>query len=98
MPETYFITGAQGCIGSWIVKALTERGDHAVVFDRGDDSRRLSAIMNDEDLVQVLLITGDITDGAAVLSALSKSKRRASSILPVCKCQRAKPIPLPAHW
>jgi hypothetical protein len=22
MAETYFITGAQGCIGSWIVKAL----------------------------------------------------------------------------
>jgi hypothetical protein len=29
MPETYFITGAQGCIGSWIVKALIERGDTA---------------------------------------------------------------------
>ncbi len=27
MAETYFITGAQGCIGSWIVKALAERGD-----------------------------------------------------------------------
>ena len=47
MSETYFITGAQGCIGSWIVKALIERGDQAVVFDRSDDSRRLSAIMND---------------------------------------------------
>ena len=45
MSEVYFITGAQGCIGSWIVKALTERGDQAVVFDRSDDSRRLAAIM-----------------------------------------------------
>lgn len=90
MPETYFITGAQGCIGSWIVKALTERGDQAVVFDRSDDSRRLSAIMNDEDLVQVLFITGDITDGAAVLSALSKSKATrvihlAGLQVPTCK-------------
>jgi len=74
MPETYFITGAQGCIGSWIVKALTERGDNAVVFDRSDDSRRLSAIMNDDDLARVRFITGDITDGAAVLSALSESE------------------------
>jgi nucleoside-diphosphate-sugar epimerase len=73
MPETYFITGAQGCIGSWIVKALTERGDHAVVFDRSDDSRRLSAIMNDDDLARVRFITGDITEGAAVVSALSDS-------------------------
>lgn len=73
MPETYFITGAQGCIGSWIVKALIERGDHAVVFDRSNDSRRLSAIMNDDDLARVRFITGDITDGAIVQSALSDS-------------------------
>jgi len=73
MAETYFITGAQGCIGSWIVKALIERGDAAVVFDLSDDSRRLSAIMSDEDLATVRFITGDITDGAAVLSALDES-------------------------
>jgi len=71
MSTSYFITGAQGCIGSWIVKALTERGDQAVVFDRSDDSRRLSAIM--DDLAGVRFITGDITDTAAVLSALSAS-------------------------
>ena len=73
MSETYFITGAQGCIGSWIVKALIERGDLAVVFDRSDDSHRLSAIMSDEDLAKVRFITGDITDGASVLSALDAS-------------------------
>jgi len=73
MAETYFITGAQGCIGSWIVKALSERGDTAVVFDRSDDSRRLSAIMSDEDLAQVRFVTGDITDGVSVLSALEES-------------------------
>jgi nucleoside-diphosphate-sugar epimerase len=71
MSTSYFITGAQGCIGSWIVKALTERGDQAVVFDRSDDSRRLSAIM--DDLAGVRFITGDITDTDAVLSALSAS-------------------------
>jgi nucleoside-diphosphate-sugar epimerase len=73
MPETYFITGAQGCIGSWIVKALTERGDKTIVFDRSDDSRRLSAIMNADSLASVRFIVGDITDGAAVLSALNES-------------------------
>jgi len=71
MSTTYFVTGAQGCIGSWIVKALTERGDQAVVFDRSDDSRRLSAIM--DDLAGLRFITGDITDTDAVLSALSAS-------------------------
>jgi len=73
MAEIYFITGAQGCIGSWIVKALIERGDTAVVFDRSDDSRRLSAIMDDDELTKVRFIIGDITDGASVSSALDES-------------------------
>lgn len=72
--KIYFITGAQGCIGSWIVKALIERGDKAVVFDRSDDSSRLRAIMNADDLAKVRFITGDINDGATTLSALSASK------------------------
>src|SRR5690348_11142116 len=90
MAETYFITGAQGCIGSWIVKALIERGDAVVVFDRSDDSRRLSAIMSDEDLDAVRFVTGDITDGASVLAALEES--RAANVIhlaglqvPTCK-------------
>ena len=74
MYETYFITGAQGCIGSWIVKALVERGDSAVVFDRSDDSRRLQAIMDAADLAPVRFIVGDITDAVAVRMALSQSE------------------------
>jgi nucleoside-diphosphate-sugar epimerase len=90
MAETYFITGAQGCIGSWIVKALTERGDQAVVFDRSDDSRRLSAVMNDDDLARVRFIAGDITDSAAVVSALGESNAThvihlAGLQVPTCK-------------
>jgi len=73
MPETYFITGAQGCIGSWIVKALAERGDYVEVFDRSDDTRRLSAIMQPKDLRQVRFVMADITDAAAVLAAVKSS-------------------------
>jgi nucleoside-diphosphate-sugar epimerase len=73
MAETYFITGAQGCIGSWIVKALAERGDAVVIFDRSNDSRRLSAIMTAGDLSRVRFVTGDVTDAAAVLAAMQES-------------------------
>ena len=76
MAETYFITGAQGCIGSWIVKALAERGDRTVVFDRSDDDRRLSAIISPEHLERVRFVIGDITDGASVLKALKESSAR----------------------
>jgi UDP-glucose 4-epimerase len=73
MLETYFITGAQGCIGSWIVKALIERGDVAVVFDRSEDKRRLNAIMEPAAVERVRFIAGDITDVSAIRSALEAS-------------------------
>src|SRR5213080_3359263 len=73
MSQAYFITGAQGCIGSWIVKALAERGDTAVVFDRSEDTRRLEAIIQPDELQRVRFATGDITDVAAVRSALASS-------------------------
>jgi nucleoside-diphosphate-sugar epimerase len=90
MAETYFITGAQGCIGSWIVKALAERGDTAVVFDRSEDTRRLDAIMEPGDVERVHFIAGDITDVSAVRSALEESGARriihlAGLQVPTCK-------------
>ena len=90
MAETYFITGAQGCIGSWIVKALAERGDTPVVFDRSEDTRRLNAIMEPRDLERVRVIAGDITDVSGVRAALEASGARriihlAGLQVPTCK-------------
>jgi nucleoside-diphosphate-sugar epimerase len=90
MSESYFITGAQGCIGSWIAKALAERGDIPVVFDRSDDARRLHAIMNADDVARVRFELGDITDGRKVLAALESSQAQkiihlAGLQVPTCK-------------
>ncbi len=76
MKQTYFITGAQGCIGSWIVKALIERGDEVIVFDRSSDARRLTAIMTETDLQSVRFVNGDITDAGSVPAALQDSNAR----------------------
>ena len=90
MTQTYFITGAQGCIGSWIVRALVERGDTALIFDRSEDKRRLEAIILPEDLVRARFVSGDITDVAAVRSALEESGAKkiihlAGLQVPTCK-------------
>jgi UDP-glucose 4-epimerase len=90
VPETYFITGAQGCIGSWIVKALIERGDRVVIFDRSDDSRRLNAIMPADGVARVRFVVGDITDGDAVREALADAGAQgvihlAGLQVPACK-------------
>src|SRR5688500_218133 len=90
MAETYFITGAHGCIGSWIVKSLVERGDSAVVFDRSDDARRLLAIMDPDQLATVRFILGAITEGPVLQHALDQSHATrvihlAGLQVPVCK-------------
>src|ERR1043166_3580287 len=90
MAQTYFITGAAGCIGSWIVKALVERGDTAVIFDRSEDRRRLEAIISLEDLTRARFVSGDITDVAAVRAALEESGAKriihlAGLQVPTCK-------------
>ncbi|HEV8131536.1 MAG TPA: NAD(P)-dependent oxidoreductase [Acidobacteriota bacterium] len=74
--ETYFITGATGFIGSWIVKALIERGDDVIGFDCSDDPRRLLAIMDAADVARVHLSTGDITDSRTVHAAVANSGSR----------------------
>src|SRR5215210_268762 len=90
MPNSYFITGAQGCIGAWIVKALAERGDTPVVFDLSADARRLSAVMSADALEQVHFVVGDITDLTTVKSALKESNASrvihlAGLQVPTCK-------------
>ena len=93
-PEIYFITGAQGCIGSWVVKALAERGDTPVVFDRSEDKRHLLAIMKPGDLDRVRYVAGDITNARGVHSALEASGARrlvhlAGLQVPTCKADPA---------
>ena len=94
MAETYFITGAQGCIGSWVVKALAERGDTIVIFDRSADSRRLTAIMKPDDIHRLRFVIGDITDAAAIQVALQESAARrvihlAGLQVPACQADPA---------
>jgi nucleoside-diphosphate-sugar epimerase len=90
MSEAYFITGAQGCIGSWVVKALVGRGDTPVVFDMSNDARRLRQIMGEEEMAAVRFITGDITDAPALVQSLADSGARriihlAGLQVPTCK-------------
>lgn len=73
MSQPYFLTGALGCIGAWVVKTLVERGDKPIVFDQATDSHRLRAVMTPEDLAKVEFVKGDITDAARVKEAIAAS-------------------------
>ena len=66
----YLVTGAQGCIGAWIVKNLVERGTPVVAYDRDADTRRLEQVAERAALRSVRFVAGDVRDGTALLAAL----------------------------
>jgi UDP-glucuronate 4-epimerase len=68
--ERFLVTGALGCIGAWAIRNLVREGVAAVVYDLGGSQHRLCLIMSDEELSRVQFINGDVTDLAAVESAV----------------------------
>jgi UDP-glucuronate 4-epimerase len=72
MADKFLLTGALGCIGAWVTRNLVREGATPVVFDLGNDARRLKLIMSSEELAQVTFIQGDITDLAALEATLDQ--------------------------
>lgn len=66
------VTGGRGFVGGWLCKALLERGDTVVSFDRRRLDQRPSAIgmLGIEDELQQ--VEGELTDAAAVSGALAE--------------------------
>lgn len=70
--ERFLVTGALGCIGAWTVKLLTDDGATVVTFDKGDDTKRLRLVMGADGPSRVTMLSGDITDAAAIGRALDE--------------------------
>jgi len=92
--ERTLVTGALGCIGAWTIKALLDRGEEPVGFDRGRDSHRLQLILEDAELARVTLVQGDIADPESVGRALDEHEvtrivHLAALQVPFC---RAEPV------
>ncbi|MBC8329614.1 MAG: NAD-dependent epimerase/dehydratase family protein, partial [Planctomycetes bacterium] len=73
MTKTWFVTGALGCIGAWVVKTILDRGDAPVVFDLGGDPRRIRDVVEPEAFGRIRFVQGDVTDTAAVVAAVQDS-------------------------
>src|SRR5690242_10260249 len=59
---TTLVTGAFGCIGAWVVRALLAAGERPVVFDLGDDPWRVRMIAGSDAPSRIAIVRGDITD------------------------------------
>ena len=72
MAERVLITGALGCVGAWAVKAVLDDGDEPVGYDLGDAMHRLELVLSPEELEQLTLVRGDVTDLDALGRALDE--------------------------
>jgi nucleoside-diphosphate-sugar epimerase len=71
------VTGAGGCIGSWVLAILTRAGVPAVAFDLSDDRRRPLLLMTEDELAAIPWLTGDIADTEALAAAVVEREARA---------------------
>ncbi|MCS7222374.1 MAG: NAD(P)-dependent oxidoreductase [Anaerolineae bacterium] len=59
----FLVTGAQGCIGAWVIYRLVTAGYQPFAFDLDPTPRRLRLIATPEEIERVHFVAGDITDG-----------------------------------
>ena len=93
-PEPVIVTGAGGCIGSWVLHLLQRSGVNVVALDLKKDTRRPSLLMNDEELASVIWLDGDIANPQTIKNAVETHKagaiiHLAALQVPFCK---ANPI------
>ncbi|MEP3274821.1 MAG: SDR family NAD(P)-dependent oxidoreductase [Stappiaceae bacterium] len=64
--ETILITGASGCIGSWVLRHLVNEGRQIVASDLSDDKTRPELLLSAAELDTVNWVKLDVTDGESV--------------------------------
>jgi nucleoside-diphosphate-sugar epimerase len=84
------VTGAQGCIGSWVVKQLLERGLDVLIYDLDPATVRLSKITTEQDRKNLAIEVGRIEDTARVMelvkdSAITHIVHLAAVLMPFCQ-------------
>ena len=71
--EHFFVTGAMGCIGAWVVRNLVQSNTGVTVFDLSSNQHRPKLVMTDKELVNIRFIAGDVTDTDTVKRSVSES-------------------------
>src|SRR5581483_10836950 len=70
--ERFLVTGAHGCIGTWVVRCLVADGADVTAFDLDESPRRWTLAMSAGEIAAVRRVRGDIADLAALERALDE--------------------------
>jgi nucleoside-diphosphate-sugar epimerase len=62
----FLVTGADGCIGTWVVRRLVRDGFAVTSLDLGAEAARWPLVMSEDEIARVRRRQGDITDLEAV--------------------------------
>jgi nucleoside-diphosphate-sugar epimerase len=92
---TTLVTGAFGCIGSWVIRGLLADNERPVAYDLGEDPWRLRMLAGDDVAARVTLVRGDITDRDALTGVVREHGIRriihlAAWQVPLCRQDPAK--------
>ena len=88
------VTGAGGCIGSWVLAILSRSAIPCVAFDLAADRRRPSLVMGPAKAADLTWEIGDIADGDSLKRIIERHKVRsiihlAGLQVPFCKADPA---------
>ena len=89
--DTCLVTGAMGCLGSWVIRLLLEDECQVVAFDISEDDRRHQLVIGPEDRKQIKYVKGDLTDSDQVMSAaegVSRIIHLGALQVPFCRADR----------
>ena len=86
------VTGANGCIGSWVVRSLLERNLEVLIYDSDPVPTRLSLIAAADQVRRTAIETGSIEDTARLKSLVKDREithivHLAAALMPMCQAQ-----------
>jgi nucleoside-diphosphate-sugar epimerase len=84
------VTGAQGCIGAWVVRSLLKRGLDVLVYDLVAEPTRLSLITEPDERKSLRIATGAIEDTGRVKALIRDEEithviHLAAVLMPFCQ-------------
>ena len=100
--ERFLVTGAAGCIGTWVVRQLVSEGCSVVSLDIAEDPKRWRLVMSDAEIARVGQVRADITDLTQVERALDEHRTThvihlAALQVPFCRADPPLAIARPAE-